>query len=83
MKELLQRFRNRKMSMKLLVSYALIVAVAITGMGMVLFRSTRERLKNGAEQMLAQTAQVARSTLQERCVRVERSLNYLSSDTYV
>lgn len=83
MKELLQQFRNRKMSMKLLVSYALIVAVAITGMGLVLLRSTRERLKNGAEQMLAQTAQVARSTLQERCVRVERSLNYLSSDTYV
>lgn len=83
MKKLLQRFRNMKMSLKLLVSYALIVAVAITGMGLVLFRSTRERLKNGAEQMLAQAAQSAGSTLQERCVRVERSLSYLSSDTYV
>lgn len=83
MKKLLQRFRNMKMSLKLLVSYALFVAVAITGMGLVLFRSTQERLKDGAQQMLAQAAQSAGSTLQERCVRVERSLSYLSSDTYV
>lgn len=83
MKKLLQRFRNMKMSLKLLVSYALFVAVAITGMGLVLFRSTQERLKDGARQMLAQAAQSAGSTLQERCVRVERSLSYLSSDTYV
>lgn len=83
MKKLLQRFRNMKMSLKLLASYALIVAVAITGMGLVLFRSTQERLKDGAEQMLSQAAQSAGAALQERCVRVERSLSYLSSDTYV
>lgn len=83
MKKLTQRLRNMKLSLKLLASYALIVAVAITGMGIVLFRSAHERLQSGAEQMLSQAAQAARATLEERCQRVERSLSYLASDTYV
>lgn len=83
MKKLTQRLHNMKLSLKLLASYALIVAVAITGMGIILYRSAHERLQSGAEQMLSQAAQAARSALEERFGRVERSLSYLATDTYV
>ena len=75
MKKLTQRLHNMKLSLKLLASYALIVAVAITGMGIILYRSAHERLQSGAEQMLSQAAQAARSALEERFGRVERSLS--------
>ncbi len=83
MKKLTQLFRNMKLSLKLLVSYVLIVAVAISGMAAILYRSAHEQLRNGAEQMLAQAAQSAGDTLRERCIRVERSMSYLATDTYV
>ena len=83
MKKLTQRLRNMKLSLKLLGSYMLIVAVAITGMGIVLYRSAHERLQSSAEQMLSQAAQAARGTLEERFGRIERSLSYLATDTYV
>ena len=63
MKKLTQLFRNMKLSLKLLVSYVLIVAVAISGMAAILYRSAHEQLRNGAEQMLAQAAQSVRLTV--------------------
>lgn len=83
MKKLEQRLHNMKLSLKLLVSYVLIVAVATTGMGIVLYHSAHERLQSNLEQMLSQAAQTAYSTLEERCQRINRSLSYLATDTYV
>ncbi len=83
MRKLMQRFHNMKMSLKLLASYALIVSVAISGMGIVLFRSAHEQLRSNAEQMLSQAAQAAGNALKDRCTRVERSIDYLAADIYV
>lgn len=83
MKRLTQFFRNVKMPVKLMISYALVVAVAIIGIGILLYSFVRRQVRTQYAQIADSAVQMAEGTLQERCVRAERSAEYLMTDLNV
>lgn len=83
MKKLIQLFRNIRMSVKLLVSYAIIVALAIIGIGIILYSFVQRQLTTQYAQFADSALQMTCETLRDRCIRSERSAEYLMTDLNV
>lgn len=83
MKKLTQFFRNVRMPVKLVISYAIIVAVAIVGIGIILSSFVRRQSRNQYAQIAGSSVQMAEGILRDRCVRAERSAEYLMTDLNV
>lgn len=83
MKRLRQFFRNVKMPVKLMISYAIVVAVAVISIGIILYSFVQRQLRTQYAQISDSAVQMVKGTLRERCIRTERSVEYLMTDLNV
>ncbi len=83
MRRIKQYFLNSKLSTKLMMSYLLIVLVAIGVAVGVLSHAATQQFRTAIEKNFYDAAALSARTLSERCTQVVQSANFLSRDTNI